>query len=520
MIYWDHQISWGSWNIIAASYLSGRGTVFEQCVDYCLNYSGCNAAVVTFRNYGDQYDGDTCYINYREFNSGPNCWGSTCYGNASDTRSTLRMAVFRDYYEQNPQNLPSSSPDGTVGGSYEETEGFCDETSTGFGKVNYRDMEGYSFSSGDSKNVVRESGTNCAARCFERAGCSAFYAINNGCTFIIGYAWGGEKTSGVTEAGRINALCPNTAFKSTFTRRSRFYCLFYAPSDASSIAENIVTRNTGNPDTPLRVWNFEIESNSPMITSSQYVSVEMPSTDGNYGRYRPVTFVIETHVRLGNEWSNRRRRRSDKSELIQIGELTMEEDLRIRKQAVKDAKKAAKQRQIMPRTDDILADIEAIERQATSFILEGDMELPEDVEVAATGPVETVEFVQTASDGSVAADCSSGSCECSAGFIDNGNGCEEMTTEQAATTEAPTTTQAPSNEVEDFLQSLVDKMESVFEDNRPDRPRTHLLAKWEKLRLKHNGRYKSMQNNGCEFTNTWSDDNIDFDNVNTCVVSN
>ena len=61
------------------------------------------------------------------------------------------------------------------------------------------------------------------------------------------------------------------------------------------------------------------------------------------------------------------------------------------------------------------------------------MDLPDGVEVAATGPIETVEFVQTASDGSVAADCSSGSCECSAGFVDNGNGCEEMTEEPAST---------------------------------------------------------------------------------------
>merc|ERR1719220_606764 len=117
----------------------------------------------------------------------------------------------------------------------------------------------------------------------------------------------------------------------------------------------------------------------------------------------------------------------------------MESDMKLHRQAAKDAKKASKQRQIMPRTDDILADIEAIEQQAISFILDGDLELPEDVEVAATGPVETVEFVQTAADGSVTANCISGSCTCSAGFIDNGNGCEQMTVEQAATTEAPTT---------------------------------------------------------------------------------
>ena len=89
----------------------------------------------------------------------------------------------------------------------------------------------------------------------------------------------GEKTSGVSEAGKINTLCPNTAFKSTFTLRSRLYCLFYSPPDAGSIAEDIVARNTGNPNTPLNVWNFATESNSPMITSSQCVSVEMPSTD-------------------------------------------------------------------------------------------------------------------------------------------------------------------------------------------------------------------------------------------------
>ena len=173
----------------------------------------------------------------------------------------------------------------------------------------------------------------------------------------------------------------------------------------------------------------------------------------------------------------------------------------------------------MPRTDEILAEIEAIEEQATSFILDGGMELPSTIEVQATGPIETVEFVQKSSDGSIAADCATGSCQCSKDFIDNGNECEQMTEEQAATTQAPTTTQASTDAVEDFLQSLVDKIQSVFEDNRPDRPRTHLLAKWEKLRMKTNARYTRMQGNGCEFTNTWSDNNIDFDNVNTCVVS-
>ena len=46
----------------------------------------------------------------------------------------------------------------------------------------------------------------------------------------------------------------------------------------------------------------------------------------------------------------------------------------------------------MPGTEDILSEIEAIEQEATSFILNGGLELPDDVEVAATGPVELVEL--------------------------------------------------------------------------------------------------------------------------------
>ena len=113
-----------------------------------------------------------------------------------------------------------------------------------------------------------------------------------------------------------------------------------------------------------------------MVTSSQYVTVEMPNVAGNYARYRPVWFTVETHLRIGEEEPSRRRRSDDFNLVDQI---TMESDMKLHKQAAKDAKKASKQRQIMPRTDDILADIEAIEQQAISFILDGDLELPEDV---------------------------------------------------------------------------------------------------------------------------------------------
>jgi len=456
-----------------------------------------------------------CYINTWRFIGVNNNWGQQ----TEYISQTLQFGVFRDYYEQNPTYLSNLEEiDGVIGANYEEVEGLCGETNTGFGTVNYR-ADGIQFNSNDDKNIVRESGSdNCAVRCFEKAGCSAFFVEDGGCTYVIGNTFGGEENSDVSESGMLHGLCPSTAFRSTFTRRSQFYCYIWAPNDGARLADNIVRRNTGNSDTPLRVWSFETRSNNPMVTASQYVSVDMPDMEGTDRRYRPIIFAIETHVRIGQNESSRKRRSAD-AEPVLVGEITEKDDVKLHKQAAKEAKRAAKQRSIMLRTDDILAEIEAIEQQATSFILDGGMDLPDDVEVAATGPVETVEFVQTASDGSVAADCSSGSCECSAGFVDNGNGCEEMTEEQAATTQAPVTTQAASSDsVRDWIPSLINKVESVFENNRPGKPRTHLMKKWQMLSQRFVQRFESMSDKGCDLAETFEDNTIDFNSVDTCEV--
>merc|ERR1719420_1950832 len=120
-------------------------------------------------------------------------------------------------------------------------------------------------------------------------------------------------------------------------------------------------------------------------------------------------------------------------------------------------------------------------------------------------------------------DCSSGSCECSAGFVDNGNGCEEMTEEQAATTQAPVTSQAPvttqavsSDSVRDWIPSLINKVESVLEDNRPENPRTHILKKWQKLGDQFVRRFLTISDKGCDLADTFEDNTIDFNSVNTC----
>merc|ERR1712156_990187 len=97
-----------------------------------------------------------------------------------------------------------------------------------------------------------------------------------------------------------------------------------------------------------------------------------------------------------------------------------------------------------------------------------------------------------------------------------------MTEEQAATTQAPTTqaptTQASSNNVEAFLESLVDnKLTAVFEDNRPNKGRNHLLQKWKKLLQKYKRRYNSMENNDCSnFDDTYDDNSVDFNSINAC----
>ena len=70
---------------------------------------------------------------------------------------------------------------------------------------------------------------------------------------------------------------------------------------------------------------------------------------------------------------------------------------------------------------------------------------------------------------------------------------------------------------------MVDKIREIFEADRPDKARTHLLKKWGKLSDKFNGRYESMTNSGCQFPNTYDDDSmrtvLDFETIDACRVS-
>ena len=508
MVYWENHFGicgnerpWKTAIRAESSNTSGEPfpdaeTFLDQCVSYCLSHDGCIAAQTldliyddeNYYFYYDPYDSRHCEICDSFMTSKP---VYRTYPNNYGTQRTWNLAVVKDYYDENCFYL-SDNPDDCVIEIEGLSDGLCGETRSYFGKVNYLNLDGKVLAALDEKNVVQEQGfssTNCARRCFGRAGCSAFFYDGDECSYIIGaYSSSVESNTQVALSGALNGICPSTAFRSSFTRRSQFYCLIWAPDEADDITDRIVAVNTGNSDTPLRQWIFEGRTDNPLIRTSQYISISMPDmegiqdTDKSDTRYRQVRFSIETHVRIAE----------DASQIFIPSER--------RKRSPTDL-------------DEILTEIEAIEQQASDYILNGDMALPDNFEVAATGPIETVEFVQTSNDGSVAADCSSGTCKCSPGFIDNGNGCEEMTEEQAATTTVQ------SGSASDWPLILVEKLTKVFADNRPDKPRTELLKKWQKLSRKFVKRYETVAANDCQFSENYEDDSVDFDSINTCRVS-
>ena len=543
--------------------------------------TGCYGAATTklerkATTWTSQYTvSEKCYINTAKYVRGPYCFGTTCPGK-SDRRfiQTSKMGVFRnwDWHEDSefwqslqPSYLPNSPIDGQVSLNYErvEPDDVCKQAKTPFGKVNYREFGKMVWDAYDSKNYIAERGPDCAAKCFSKAGCSAFFE-GAFCGLFIGPIKSGRTSRFTKESGRIdNGLCEHGAFRNEFESTKQFHQWVDNPRDGrdfDDVLDEIIANSTESDSKMARLnrWTFSTRSSNPPTTVSQRIDI----IRGNYYRWDGVkghylTFKINTHVRIGHSWAvgtgtffNGRRKREDgvdetADETIgeRIGELTMGEDLRLHDEAIEEQKQADKLRSMMPRTDDILAEIQAIEDEALSFVFDGGVVYPDDIEILETGPIETVQFVQKSSDGSIAADCSTGSCQCSKGFIDNGNGCEEMTPEQSATTtQAPTTkatttkatttetttTNAPAipdfqalslDPVRDWIPSLIDrKVRSVFQDNRPGKPRTHLLTKWKKLSDSFVNRFKELASQGCDFADTYEDNSIDFNTINACKV--
>ena len=530
-----------------STYMEGRDLWFisgetdlEKCVNYCSKVKDCVATYAESRHWtqtGENW-GYSCRLatSYYVRGSKPYDWSGP------EQFKTYSFAVQKDFYEEN-SSLFNSEPDGSTAQiASTANEGLCDAAETGFGMVDYRKFNGIEFASIKKENIIQDEGENeCPKSCFETAGCSAFFVENNDCTLVIGPNYAIENNA-VAQSGLLDGVCPSSAFQNTFIRRSQFYCLIFTPNEADSLADDIVEFNTGNPNTRLHAWLFKTEKTNKkqMLASSQYVSLSMLDLDGFDSRYRQVIFSIETHIRVGTNQISRKRR--------------------------SNGKQSGKQRSILRTNGDIMAKIEEIEQKASQFILDGEMKLPDGVQVAATSPIETVEFVQTAADGSITADCSTGSCQCSVGFFDYGNGCVETNEDQTITPSIATTTSTStltfsttstteitstststtpnttivsitttktikptsatwnngSESVRYWLTALVDdKLQAVFEHQRPKRPRNHLFKKWKNLSDRFVRRYRSMIDNGCNFPDTYDEYSVDFNSVSNpvCYVS-
>ena len=557
MYYWNEYSKQSmDWRSIDDLFLPDGDTYTERCQSYCLSRSDCIAVEVTEGHYKYKRDQQTCHVTI-SFIGGMFSSSSWLYHDGEWEKNVLY--VKKDVYEANRSQF-SISPTGLMEVLGDTDAGLCDGALTSFGPVNYRNTKGSKIIPSEPKNVIREDrplmARFCAQRCFEKAGCSAFYEYGQSCTFIMGYGMSEDDidpeyydygnytasleysydydpesfqfnpnatdyysersassfegdfsspawTTDVKLSGKLSNLCPQNAFKNTYTKKSQFYCLFFAPDGADTLVDDIVESNTVDPDTPLNVWTFKDTNSNPYTTSSQYVDISMPNMRGTNEKYRPIVFTIETHIRVSENGESK----GDHQSIIDING------------------NSRKRRSIKPRTQDILSEIDAIEQQALNFILEGGMDLPAGIEVAVTGDIETIEIIQTAADGSIAAECSSGSCQCSDGFIDNGNGCEIMTEEAVTTTKVPATQPAETSQslnsykVKDWIQSLVDKMQAVFENFRPGRPFPSLLKKWSKQGRKFVHRYERVLAHGCEFPDTYEDASVDFNTIKTCRVS-
>ena len=534
IIYWNNQLSHGNW-ILVSDQLPDGDSMLDQCSSYCLALDGClGMAVSRFQVNPFEIDSIrySCYINHTPYTRGPECWGSLCTSELNF--QSIVFGVFKDYYEENPQFLPTDNPDGELEVNLNDIDGLCNgiqvvsnNPGAAFGLVTYKETDGVAFETEDDKNVLIEDGTaECGARCFMKAGCKAFYINDNNdtCRMIFNTPTGSTEMGGIGEGGMLTDLCYNPAFNDQVTRQSRFNCLFFAPDDPD-IVDEILARNGVGPNA-LNTWTYEVlNAGNPYVVRSRYVTIDFTDNDGTDERYRAVYFNIETHIRVGRyDWvfgsenmTGRKRRES-----VRVGELTEADDMKNHKQAAKAAKKQRNDEKPVYPLGTILNVAKEVEKAATDAILNGGLILPEGVSVVATTPIELVEFVQRTDDGSIAADCSSGdSCTCGRGFIDNGEGCVEMTEEQAATTEAPTTQTVPTtsySNVVEYLPSLVVKMDEVFQKNRPGPGRSHLSRKWTNLSQKFLNRYNNLVERGCDFS-MGLENTVDFDTVNTCRVS-
>ena len=387
----------------------GGSSIEEKCASYCL-FNDCFAMQVTNFSIPGQETESHCFITLEDPFAGDmnqlDCWGTTCI-DAGNLVQTNVFGIFRDK-TANPDYLQSENSDGIYQVAFHDFASPCEKNyESAFGEVDFRNTFRSQFETEKERNIIRETIVNydeCAASCFDRAGCSSFFQIGSDCFMTMGPTKLIE-SSAVSTSGRLTNFCPNSAFTNGYSSRSEFYCLFdYAGSTPeASLGDGLVDIANWYPDYdipvydfPLNEWVLEEPSGSPLIAKSQFIELTYPTSEDSNGLpdplngYRYYKFTIETHTRQKYSASGKKRR---------SGSSTALEELKTN------------------------------ENSAISYIMTS-LPFPADFSLLYTSPVINIYTKQVSSDGSTVADCSSGSCNCSRGYIDNGDGCEVMTVEQ------------------------------------------------------------------------------------------
>lgn len=103
----------------------------------------------------------------------------------------------------------------------------------------------------------------------------------------------------------------------------------------------------------------------------------------------------------------------------------------------------------------------------------------------------------------------------------------EATLQELTPTKAPTTssteaktetsTESSTSSIVEYLPSLVDKINDVFENNKGSW-RTRLLEQWTTVSQIFNDKYLELADKGCSYSNG-IENTVDFDTINTCKVS-
>ena len=420
-------------------------TIVRKCGTYCQSLDHClGIQVRRTKEFGKE--SEECFVYLGSFTGESQCYGSNCYDDEPKNYRSNIFGVFQDVFDQYSMFLPTKVPDGNFSTNFSEMCGHCSAITTPSRAIKYLKTHNLRYTTQFHRNIIYEPDLgDCPEKCIYKAGCTAFFIEDDKCFQVMGPVKGvikpttipflpssstvssttpfsssfsstlasssgqyqlypNEIETNVTESGILNDRCQPSVGDS-LKRQSQFYCLFRYPNTLTEDQrERILRENNVDTGFPLETWRFENSNDNSNIATSQYIFFTFEgadegenstenSTENSKQRYRPGRFRIETYTRdFGN--SLRRRKRSSERNIS----------------AILDA-------------------LEAVESKAINSILGGELNLPVGLEVRATSPVETLSIRQVSNDGSISADCSSGKCECSVNYIDNGFGCVEKVEE-------------------------------------------------------------------------------------------